>query len=147
LRAGGLVRSRASVSEAKRNKSRDPLAGSRRFMPDSLYPFTESKPAWRRPGEHCGAMRWRQATHGTFQPRPGACSRECDSLRGISFAASLESLVRWSGRSEDPPGPGTQLPSILPSNGLFSRICDSSEARKKCCSSPNINLLSDRRSS
>jgi hypothetical protein len=126
----------------------DPLAGSRRFMPDSLYPCTESKPARRQPGEHCPGGQCGGVSHARdFQPLQRASSRECDPPRGISFAASLESLVRWSGRSADPPGPRTQLPSILPSSRFFNRICDSSEARKKCCSIPNINLLSDRRSS
>jgi len=36
------------------------------------------------------------ATHGTFQPRQGACGRECDQL-GDLFRGSFWSLVRWSG--------------------------------------------------
>ena len=92
-------------------------------MPDSLYPCTESKPARRQPGEHCKAMRWRSHARDFSAPVKGVQPR-----RGFAFSGSLSRLRFLVGkmvgngvRRPTEGGPGTQLPSILPTNGLFNR--------------------------
>ena len=109
--------------EAKRNKSRRPLAGSRWFMPDSLRPCTESKPTRRQPGEHCKAMRWRSHACDFSAPVRGVQPRT-----GFAFSGSLSRLrflvgkMVGNGLRRPPRGvPERKFPSILPSNGLFNR--------------------------
>jgi hypothetical protein len=96
----GLARSRASVSEAKRNKCwKDPLCGEEAVYAGFALTLDRIKasPGGNRAsiaGGQCGGV----ATHGTFQPRliKGACGREWDPL-WERFRGSYRSLGRWSG--------------------------------------------------
>jgi hypothetical protein len=109
LRAEGTGAVKGQRSEAKRNNWRGTrFAGSRPFMPDSLYPCTESKPGRRQPDEHCKAMRWRQPRTGLSPCRAWPLF---GALRGVHAEVRARRMTRSGrGAAETYFRPGGNLP-------------------------------------